>query len=381
MSQLERTNVDGPLPEILETIDQGTMLVDQDLRVVFWNKHFEELQFIPPDCLYCGAPLDTIYQQMARRGAFGAGDPASVVPSRMSNLAAGKSIESELLRSPSGGLIRIKQVRLKDGGVFALFTNLTNPTKLSGLDEQAGFKQQQRQAAKHEAIGRLCGGLAHDINNLLSVVLGNLDMAAEAGARDNAYVHKAIEAVEKGSESVQRLLRFAREQPLETKPVDVARLLSNFVPLFPPLLGDQIVIDLVKPSEPLVCEIDANQLEAVVMNLVINSRDAILNNGKIDLTLTNTSLNDEQANKMGIAAGPYACVEVTDNGCGMSSDVLARATESFYTSKPAGLGTGLGLSMAESFCQQCKGAMSIMSEPGRGTSVRLYIPRVQHKLS
>lgn len=375
---LDSQAAENPLPEILQTIDQGTMLVDRDLRLVSWNKQFEALQFAPPDCLYRGAPLDTIYQQIADRGIFGAGDPAAIALNRISRLTAGQLIESELLRSPSGGWVRIKRVRLQNGGVLALFTDLTGPNKLS---EQTGFEQRQRQAAKLEAIGQLCGGVAHDFNNLLSVILGNLDMAIEAGGRDNPYIHRAIEAVEKGSDSVQRLLSFARQQPLEKTLTDVGKLLSQFVPLFPPLLGEHIAINLEKPAQPLVCELDANQLETVVMNLVINSRDAILNNGTITLGLKNTILTGEQANTMGVAAGPYVRIEVLDTGCGMPADILAKATDPFYTSKPTGLGTGLGLSRAEAFCEQCEGALSIVSQPGGGTSVRLFIPCAQHKLA
>jgi len=358
------------LREIFETIDQGITLYDKDYRLVLWNQQYEALKITPAEHLYYGASIMDAYEHAARQGVYGAGDPVAIGQNRIANLKAGELIETELLTPPTGALIRIRRFRTKEGGFFATFRDVT---------DQVRQEQQQRQTAKLDAIGQLTGGMAHDLNNLLGIILGNLDMALETGAKDNPYLHKAVDAVERGSGFVQRLLAFARQQPLEPRLTDVGKLLAQFLPLFPPMLGERIKIDLRKPPEVFVCHIDSNELETVIMNLVVNAKDAIEGKGLISISLENTVVEGEQARSLEVPPGPYVKISVTDDGCGMTPNTVENAVEPFFTTKPPGFGTGLGLSMAVGFCQQSGGAIEVDSAVGSGTTVTMYTPCAQHK--
>lgn len=359
------------LGEIFETIDQGITLYDKDYRLILWNKQYEALEITPAKFLHYGSSLLDTYIHAAVHGTFGVGDPVVIARKRMSDLAAGDVVDTELLTPPTGTLIRIRRFKTKEGGFFATFRDVT---------DQMRQEQQQRQTAKMDAIGQLTGGMAHDLNNLLSIILGNLDMALETGGKDNPFLHKAVDAVERGSGFVQRLLAFARQQPLEPTLTDVGKLLAQFLPLFPPMLGERIQIDLRKPPEAFICHIDPNQLETVIMNLVVNAKDAIEGKGVISISLDNMVIQGEQARSLEIPPGPYVKICVTDDGCGMTPRTVANAFEPFFTTKPPGFGTGLGLSMAMGFCQQSGGAIEVDSAVGSGTTVRLYTPCAQRKL-
>ena len=228
-----------------------------------------------------------------------------------------------------------------------------------------------RQAQKMEAIGRLSGGIAHDFNNLLGVIIGSTEqlagsLSAAPDLQSAALV--ALDAAERGSDLVKRLLAFARNQPLAPRPIDCAAFLTDLAPILRRTLPEAVEIDLKVPDAPAFCLADHAQLTSALLNLCINARDAMPGGGRITV-----SASAEDC----IAAGApaYVVLTVADSGEGMSAETHARALEPFFTTKPDGKGSGLGLSMVHGFATQSGGRLEIVSQPGCGAQVRIFLPR------
>jgi len=241
-----------------------------------------------------------------------------------------------------------------------------------------------RQSQKMEAVGQLTGGIAHDFNNLLTAITGSLEMLQKRiqdGRHDNLdrYTSAAITASQRAAALTQRLLAFARRQPLDPKRVDANRLVAGMEELLRRTLGPGIALEMVLAGGlwPTLC--DANQLESAILNLAINARDAMPDGGRLTIETSNAHLDDAYARSQAgeIRAGQYVAIAVTDTGTGMPPDVAARAFDPFFTTKPIGQGTGLGLSMLYGFVKQSEGHVRIYSEPGTGTTFRLYLPRLR----
>ena len=240
-------------------------------------------------------------------------------------------------------------------------------------------EQRLRQAQKMEAVGQLTGGIAHDFNNLLAVVVGNLDMLEE-GVRDRPHDHerviRVIEAAERGASLTRQLLAFSRQQSLQPKHIDLAELVRTAADLLRRTLGEAYTITVEAEPGLWPCFIDPAQTEGAIINLAINARDAMPQGGKLTVEAQNVTLEKAAAGPDGeVVPGQYVMLAVTDTGCGMSQEVLARAFEPFYTTKDVGQGTGLGLSMVHGFVQQSGGHIKLHSEVGAGTSIKLYLPR------
>ncbi len=242
-----------------------------------------------------------------------------------------------------------------------------------------------RQSQKMEAVGRLTGGIAHDFNNLLTAILGNVDLALrripESDERVRRLLNSARQASERAATLVQRLLAYSRQHPLEVKAVDINKLVQGMSELLRRTIGETITVETVLGGGLWKTAIDPNQLENTILNLAINSRDAMPDGGRLTIETANTTLDEdyviEQAGD--VAHGQYILVAITDSGAGMTRDILDRAFEPFFTTKPTGLGTGLGLSMVYGFVKQSGGHIKIYSEPGQGTSIKLYLPRLADK--
>jgi signal transduction histidine kinase/DNA-binding response OmpR family regulator len=238
---------------------------------------------------------------------------------------------------------------------------------------------QLRQSQKLEAIGQLTGGVAHDFNNVLQVISGNLQMLQMTSGQDPAVrkrVETAIFAADRGAKLSSQLLAFARRQPLQPLPTNVGRVLRGMDDLLRRALGESIDIETVVAGGLWTTLVDPHQLENVILNLAINARDAMKGNGRLTLELGNAMLNDDYvANVPELHPGHYVVLAISDTGCGMPPEVIARAFEPFYTTKPEGQGTGLGLSMAYGFVKQSEGHIQIYSEPGNGTTIKVYLPR------
>jgi signal transduction histidine kinase len=241
-----------------------------------------------------------------------------------------------------------------------------NAALLAEAAEREKAEAMLRQSQKMEAIGQLTGGLAHDFNNLLAVVIGNLDRArrkgpgTEAGAR--ALDH-ALESAERAARLTDQLLAFARQQPLLPRPHDVNAIVTDLAPLFEQTVGEQIAIRVELDRQCRSAVVDRNQLENAIFNLVINARDAMAGSGTGTLTISTR-----------MAEGGMLELAVRDTGSGMDEQTLERATDPFYTTKPVGKGSGLGLSQVLGTVQQLGGRLDIASAPGTGTTVRMFLP-------
>lgn len=232
------------------------------------------------------------------------------------------------------------------------------------------------QGQRMEALGRLAGGVAHDINNVLQAVLGGARLIIKR-SQDPALHRLAqliSEAAERGGAVTRRLLAFARRDNLEAEPVPVPALLEGVREVLAHSLGASIKVAVSMPPGLPALLADRSQLETVLLNLAINARDAMASFGG-ELRLSAAAVIMEEDNRQGLAPGHYVRLEVADNGAGMDAETLRRATEPFFTTKQKGQGTGLGLAMAQGFCEQSGGAMEIHSAPGEGTRVTLWLPR------
>ncbi|HKS55739.1 MAG TPA: ATP-binding protein [Steroidobacteraceae bacterium] len=237
-----------------------------------------------------------------------------------------------------------------------------------------------RQAQKMEAIGQLTGGVAHDFNNLLTAIIGGLDTIRRARPEDASRIQRAtnmaLQGAQRAANLTGRLLAFSRRQPLDPRSLDLNALVRDMTDLLHRTIGEQIELEGVLAPRLWRVEIDQNQLESAILNLAVNARDAMLDGGKLTIETANVALGDEHPQMdFEVMPGEYVALEVRDTGHGMSKDVLGRAFEPFFTTKEAGRGTGLGLSMVYGFAKQSGGHVSIDSEPGVGTAVKMYFPR------
>lgn len=237
-----------------------------------------------------------------------------------------------------------------------------------------------RHAQKMEAVGQLTGGIAHDFNNLLAVILGNLELLAEALTEPalQELVQRALGAVERGATLIRRLLTFSRRQPLQPQPVNLNTLVLGISDLVQRSLGETITVDTILGDNLLPTLIDPNEFESALLNLVVNARDAMPNGGRLMLETANRWLDEDQTRQhfFQVKPGQYVMLAVSDTGTGMSPEVLEHAFEPFFTTKDVGHGSGLGLSMVYGLVKQSDGHIHIYSEVQQGTSIRIFLPAV-----
>jgi len=238
-----------------------------------------------------------------------------------------------------------------------------------------------RQSQKMEAIGQLTGGIAHDFNNLLQVIVGNLDTILRNVSDDTPRLKRAANngliGARRAAALTQRLLAFSRRQPLDAKPLNVNSLVTSLSDMVHRTLGEPIAIETVLAAGLWQVEADANELEAAILNLAVNARDAMPEGGRLTIETANAHIDEAYAaNYAEIVAGQYVCISVSDTGKGMDQETVAKAFEPFFTTKPVGQGTGLGLSQVYGFVKQSGGHVKIYSEVGHGTTVKIYLPRL-----
>jgi PAS domain S-box-containing protein len=238
-----------------------------------------------------------------------------------------------------------------------------------------------RQAQKMEAMGQLTGGVAHDFNNLLTPIVGSLDMLVRRGLgneRERRLIDGALQSAERAKTLVQRLLAFARRQPLQPQAVDLKRLVSGMADLISSTSGPNVQVCVDLPDDLPPATADANQVEMAVLNLAVNARDAMLDGGTLTISAVRASVRSEERSPM--PRGHYVRLSVGDNGVGMDEETLARAIEPFFSTKGVGKGTGLGLSMVHGLALQLGGGLTIDSKPGEGTTVNLWLPISAHQV-
>ncbi len=266
----------------------------------------------------------------------------------------------------------------EDGRVYANGRHTSNEREQA--QALAASQEALRQSQKMEAVGQLTGGIAHDFNNMLSIVIGSLDLAGRRLRRGDPgvekYIQNAHEGAQRAATLTQRLLAFSRQSPLEPRVLNLNTLVASMSELLRRALGEPVVLESVLAGGLWPTHVDPNQLENAILNLAVNARDAMPNGGKLTIETANVHLDDRYAAaEPGLLAGQYVMVAVSDVGAGMDAITLRRVFDPFFTTKPVGKGTGLGLSMVYGFAKQSGGHVRIYSEPGQGTTVKIYLPR------
>ena len=265
--------------------------------------------------------------------------------------------------------------------VSAADLKVANASLKEELETREAAETQVRQMQKMESIGQLTGGIAHDFNNMLSIVIGSLDIAKRRLDTDRARalvcIDNALEGAHRAALLTARLLAFSRQSPLEPRALDVNKLVAGMSEMLRHTIGEHLRIETVLAGGAWRAFVDPSQLENAILNLVINARDAMPDGGRLTVETSNAHLDDAYATTNAEAvAGQYVLLSVTDTGVGMPDDVIERVFDPFFTTKGVGKGTGLGLSQVHGFVKQSGGHVKIYSEPGVGTTAKLYLPRL-----
>ena len=245
-------------------------------------------------------------------------------------------------------------------------------------DRRELAEQALRKSQKMEAVGQLTGGVAHDFNNLLTIIIGNIGIAKRGvvEARAERALDNALVGAERAAQLTQRLLAFSRRQPLNPRVLDVNKLILSISDLLTRTLGENIKLETISGAGLWKVEADASEMESTLLNLALNARDSMPEGGKLTIETSNAYLDDEFCRQQEeLTPGQYILIAISDSGSGMSAETIDRAFEPFFTTKEAGKGPGLGLSQVYGFMKQSNGHVKIYSEPGEGTTIKLYLPR------
>ena len=267
----------------------------------------------------------------------------------------------------------------KQIGAVNCFQDLT--TQKQAERDRLALSEALRQSHKVEAMGQLVGGVAHDFNNLLTPIVGSLDMLHRRGGRDareTRLIDAALQSAERAKLLVQRLLAFARRQPLHARPIDVADMVRGLSELLKATVGSRIELLIDLADDLSLAKADPNQLEMTILNLSVNARDAMPEGGTLTISAINETVTEFHRAK--IQGGQYLHLTVSDTGTGMSEETQKRALEPFFSTKAVGKGTGLGLSMAEGLAAQLGGALLLSSTMGVGTTIEIWLPATMETL-
>jgi PAS domain S-box-containing protein len=294
-------------------------------------------------------------------------------------VAGGLNLRREIfVNLPNGRRVfdfSLRPIRDEHGEVIAIVPEAAD------LTERRKVEEALRQSQKMEAVGQLTGGIAHDFNNMLSIIIGSLDISRRRLSGDEhpqvkSCIDNATQGAQRAASLTARLLAFSRQQPLEPQNLDANKLVSGMSELLRRTLGEVIQVETVLAGGLWRTFVDPGQLENSILNLAVNARDAMPSGGKLTIETANTDLDERYARAHDeVTAGQYVMMSVTDTGTGMTPDVIERAFDPFYTTKGVGKGTGLGLSQVFGFVKQSGGHLKIYSEVGRGTTIKLYMPR------
>ncbi len=254
----------------------------------------------------------------------------------------------------------------------------------SDITRQVDTENRLRQAMKMEAIGQLTGGISHDFNNLLAIISGNLELIQERLGPDtevNGFIEPALRAAGRGADLTQYLLAFSRQQPLNPRPTDINRLIAAMTDPLRRSLGERVDIEVVLAAGGWLAQVDPTQMENAILNLALNARDAMKEGGKLTVETANATLDREYADRFeDVRPGRYLMVSVSDEGTGIPPGLIDRVFDPFVTTKEVGQGSGLGLSMVYGFVKQTGGHIRLYSEVGKGTTVRMYLPKADTTL-
>ncbi|MBI4970160.1 MAG: PAS-domain containing protein [Rhodospirillales bacterium] len=354
--------------EAIDSLSEGFVLFDADMRLALVNRHYQRAYPLVADCLVPGTRFEDILIAAAQRGHFVETDAniKSWVTSRLNRHLNGD--QAVVQKLGDGRWYHISERPTPSGGVVKLLTDITD------LKDQ---EEKLRQAQKMEALGQLAGGLAHEFNNVLTAMGG----FAAMGLRDlsnpewvETCFNEIAKAAERAGDLTSHLLAFSRNQPTKRRVIDIGRATWDLDSFLRPLLGERTKLVILPPPEGLMVETDLSLFSQAVVNLVINARDAMPEGGTVTLAIARQELDAAQAKALGVPAGPYAVLRVSDHGIGITPENLGRIFEPFFTSKEPGKGTGLGLALVWSLASQSSGAVGVESQVGQGSSFTLYLP-------
>jgi PAS domain S-box-containing protein len=354
---------------IIETSLDAFIQTDESSSILNWNSQAEQLFGWRRDEVLGKSTIDLIVAESERERVkaglkrFLENEDGRTLNRRrelMCRRRDGKEFRAEL---------SVTALKRREGLLFNIFYR--------DLTDKIAAEERIRQAEKMEAVGQLTGGVAHDFNNILTVITGTIEILAEAVEKEPqlAAITKMIdEAAARGADLTQHLLAFARKQPLQPREIDINSLIVDTAKLLRPTLGEQIHIESVFEDENCVAIVDPNQLTTAILNLALNARDAMPGGGKLIVETGAAYLDEVYASVNDVRPGHYVLIAVSDTGIGIPAAMLARVFDPFFTSKGPGKGTGLGLSMVYGFIKQSAGHIKIYSEEGHGTTIKMYLP-------
>lgn len=354
----------------IEAASDGIGITDQEGNLVYMNRALMELHQISDASAYIGHPWVNLYTEKGREDIRN-----KVLPALNTHgIWRGES----LLLTESGNVLigELSLTLLPDGGFIGTARNITERKK--NEEEREILREKIVQSQKMEMVGTLSGGIAHDFNNMLTIISGNLEILEDhirhIPAAQNNFL-AAQRAVRRGAELTQRLLAFSRQQILVPRVVNINTIIPDTVNMMRRTLGENIEIILYLGDDLWSIRIDTGQIENALLNLCINSRDAMPEGGAITIKTANVTQNGEEGGSANIPPGDYVRIDVCDTGSGIPPAMLGRVFEPFFTTKEKGMGSGLGLSMVYGFTKQSNGHLTLNSEPGEGTCVSLYFPK------
>jgi len=392
------------IEDVINALDGGVIVLDKDQRILGWNDWFSRSGAVSGKTKECRLgdlfPRTTAPRvQAAISGAINSGASSILTHSLHRRIfplktAAGYDMVHDVTVRPLGPKAgRFCLLQITDVTVATqredILRERQNTRYNSLLEATAKLKimeEQLRQSQKMEAVGQLTGGIAHDFNNLLQGIIGSLDRVKSRIAQGrisdlDRFISGALSSANRAAALTHRLLAFSRRQPVDPKPVDINQLIVSIQELIRRSLGESTAIELHLEADPWLVRCDGNQLENAVLNLAINARDAMPDGGLLRIETRNVTLNQDQALVRDVQPGDYVRLAVKDTGVGMPENTRARAFDPFFTTKPIGEGTGLGLSMIYGFVRQSDGTVRIESEPCKGTTVEIELPRFEGELS
>jgi PAS domain S-box-containing protein len=379
-----------PMPRstaVFQPTFEGTAVVrsddiTKDPRYGKSEPHYGMPQGHLPVCSYLAVPVRSRDGEVLGGLFFGHSQPgrfSALDEERIIGLAAEAAIAIDNARLFQAAQWELEARRKAEAELQALNADLEERVAQE-VSQRTSAEAALRQAQKMEAIGQLTGGVAHDFNNLLTVILGGLDTIRRSHPEETARIRRAADMATKGAERAasltNRLLAFSRRQPLAPKPLELNSIVRDMTDLLHRTLGEQIELEGVLSPRLWPVEVDQHQLESAILNLAVNARDAMPTGGKLTIETANTVLDETYAaTDTEVVPGQYVLICVSDTGSGMSRETLSKVFEPFFTTKEVGRGTGLGLSMVYGFVKQSGGHVTIYSEEGEGTTVKLYFPR------
>jgi signal transduction histidine kinase/CHASE3 domain sensor protein/ActR/RegA family two-component response regulator len=351
------------LQATLDSVREGVAAFDADRRLIAWNQTFSRMLKLPR-------------RTLQRREALPAGKTAEI--DRFNDYF--ETLDAEVKQTGRAALMESKEA---DGRSLEIFHNPAEDggsvTTFLDRTEQRQTEEALRQAQKLEALGQMTGGIAHDFNNLLTVIIGATHLLQRAVAKDAQALQRidmVTVAAERGARLIQQLLAFARRQPLEPEIVNLGHLMTEVLPMVRRAVGEKVSVEYVTSGGLWNTTIDATQFQTAVLNLAINGRDAMPDGGKLTIEVANAALDDTYAaSHPEVEPGQYVMFAITDTGKGMDAATSMRALDPFFTTKPVGEGTGLGLPQVYGFVKQTGGHLKIYSEVDEGTTIKLYLPR------